>query len=167
MRSGQKQSSLLKRGYTFDAFMLNQMIISGRSLLSTDARAMVHFIVVQNKKSLQRLEKIHGFSSKENGEAAAAILILADIEEDEFWIENAAIAAAGIQMTAERFGINHCRVQMRNRQDENGNDLAEQLQDMMQFPSKVEPVSMMFLFNSCDQHTTIMSRLNKIHYEKW
>ncbi|MDO4426452.1 MAG: hypothetical protein Q4D17_11900, partial [Planctomycetia bacterium] len=95
------------------------------------------------------------------------ILVLADVEEDEFWIEDASIATAAIQVAAEGAGVASCRVQIRNRKDKNGNDLSDLLQHMMLFPLKVEPVFMIFLFDSSEYHTNLISRLNKIHYERW
>lgn len=73
------------------------------------------FIVVRDKDQLARLAKAkpHGASFLRN--AAAAIVVLADPERCDVWVEDASIATIFIHLAAASLGLGSCWIQIRKR----------------------------------------------------
>lgn len=73
-----------------------------------------HFIVVDNKMNLQKLADAKEQYAEFIGDAPLAIVLSANPEEDECWIEDCSIAAITMQYQAEDLGIGSCWAQMKN-----------------------------------------------------
>lgn len=93
-----------------------EKLIQG-ALLSPSSRSLRpwEFIVVTDKEILQQLA-----ASKEAGSAflkgaPLAIVVLADPEACDVWIEDASIVTLLIQLMAETLGLGSCWVQIRKR----------------------------------------------------
>lgn len=82
---------------------------------SSRGRRPWEFIVVDNKELIHKLSKskLHGSAFLEN--APLAIVILANDEITDVWVEDTSIAATIIQLQAESLGLGSCWVQIRNR----------------------------------------------------
>lgn len=73
------------------------------------------FIVVTDKELLEKLSHSKEHSSSFIAEAPLAIVIMANIEKSDVWVEDCSIAAILIQLVAEDLGLGSCWVQIRNR----------------------------------------------------
>jgi len=73
------------------------------------------FVVVNDRKLLDKLAgaKEHGSAFLTN--APLAIVVAADVEKSDVWTEDCSIAAIVIQLTAEDLGLGSCWVQIRLR----------------------------------------------------
>lgn len=73
------------------------------------------FIVVDDEKMLETLAqcKPHGAAFLKG--APLAIIVLADPEKSDVWIEDTSIASILIQITAESMGLGSCWIQIRER----------------------------------------------------
>ncbi|MFP4348936.1 MAG: nitroreductase family protein [Desulfococcaceae bacterium] len=73
------------------------------------------FIVVDDRETLQKLSqaKPHGASFVAN--AAAAIVVIADTEKSDVWVEDAAIASVILLMMIEDLDLGGCWCQIRER----------------------------------------------------
>ncbi len=73
------------------------------------------FVFVSDKPTLEKLStcKPHGASFIK--EAAQAVVICADPERCDVWIEDCSIAATVLQLTAQSMGLGSCWVQIRKR----------------------------------------------------
>lgn len=87
------------------------------ALMSPSSRNLKpwEFIVVSSPDMLQHLSL-----SKTNGsnflkDAAVAIVVLADPNKSDVWIEDSAIASLIIHLTAESMQLGSCWIQIRNR----------------------------------------------------
>lgn len=74
-----------------------------------------HFVIVDNKETLEKLSDCREMGSKFLKDAPAAIVVLADTTLSNVWTEDASIAAAYMQLQAEDLGLGSCWVQVRNR----------------------------------------------------
>lgn len=88
------------------------------------------FYVITNKDVLAKLAlaKPHGALLLEN--APLAIAVVADEDVCDVWIEDASIAAFGIQIAAEELGLGSCWVQLRKRdfdEDTSSQDYAKEV----------------------------------------
>jgi len=78
------------------------------------------FVVVQNKETLVRLSqaKPHGASFLEN--VSLAIVVCADPEKCDVWVEDCSIAAILLHLAATDLGLGSCWVQIRLREHTSG-----------------------------------------------
>ncbi len=76
----------------------------------------VEFIVVRDKETIARLKtcKKHGTLPLET--APLAIVVIADREKSDVWVEDAAIASILLQLEAEKLGLGSTWVQLRLRE---------------------------------------------------
>ncbi len=73
------------------------------------------FIAVTNKDILSQLSNCKEHASSFVAEAPLAIVVIANTEKSDVWVEDASIASILLQLTAEDLGLGSCWVQIRNR----------------------------------------------------
>lgn len=107
------------------------------ALLSPSSRNIRpwEFIVVTDKGIIQELSK-----SKEHGSsflkgAPLAIVVIADKNASDVWVEDASIASIVIQMEAEDIGLGSCWVQIRNRQHSSNKTSDEYVREVLNIPA--------------------------------
>lgn len=92
------------------------------------------FIVVEDKEQLEKLaeSKANGSSFLKN--APLAIVVLADPEKSDVWVEDTSIATILVQMAAEAMGLGSCWVQIRERQHNEAMSAEVYVQNLMKIP---------------------------------
>ncbi len=95
------------------------------------------FIVVDDPELLEKLSqsKPHG-SAFMNG-CTVAIVIAADPEKSDVWVEDTSIAAAVMQLCAEELGIGSCWVQVRERDHNDEMNATEYVKETLSIPSNL------------------------------
>lgn len=80
----------------------------------------VEFIVIQNREMLAKLKtlKSHGTTPLET--ATLAIVVIADMQKSDTWVEDASIASSMIQMEAVDLGLGSTWIQIRLREGAEG-----------------------------------------------
>jgi len=84
-----------------------------------------HFVVVDDKEILAKLAsaKPHGAAFLKN--APLAIVVCADPEKCDVWVEDCSIATLIVHLAAADLGLGSCWVQLRLRQHESGCSASE------------------------------------------
>jgi nitroreductase len=95
------------------------------------------FILVDDPEMLKALSV-----SKKNGAkliegAALAVVVLADPEKSDVWVEDTSIASILLQLEAEELGLGSCWVQIRLRQNEEGEDAEAVVRRLLDVPEKL------------------------------
>lgn len=92
------------------------------------------FIVVSDKSLLDRLSesKPHGSAFLKN--APLGIVVLADSEKSDVWVEDASIACIFIQLAAESMGLGSCWIQIRKRMHDSGQTAETYIHEMLNIP---------------------------------
>ncbi len=92
------------------------------------------FVLTDDKNMLEALSKSkkHGAGLLKN--AALAIVVLADPQKSDVWIEDASIATLLLQLEAEDLGLGSCWVQIRCRQNEAGADAEAVVRSLLSIP---------------------------------
>jgi len=110
---------------------LTQILQAG--LLAPTSRGMRpwEYYVVKDKDILKKLSQ-----AKQHGAALiagcdTAIVVSADSELADTWIEDSSIALAYMDLAASSLGIGSCWVQMRMRKDEKGGDAEQNVRQIM------------------------------------
>lgn len=99
------------------------------------------FILVEDKEMLKALSacKEHGAALIEG--AAMAVVVIADTEKTDVWIEDSSIATIIIQLAAEDMGLGSCWVQVRRRCDAEGNQAEDNVRALLGIPANYAVLS--------------------------
>ena len=107
------------------------------ALLSPSSRNIRpwEFIMVADREIIQKLSK-----SKEHGSAflagaPLAVVVLADTDKSDVWVEDSSIASIVIQMEVESLGLGSCWVQIRKRKHDSQKTADEYVRDIMGIPA--------------------------------
>lgn len=95
------------------------------------------FIVVDDPGLLARLS-----SAKEHGsaflkQARLGIVVCADESRSDVWVEDCAIAAILVQMTAESLGLGSCWIQIRKRRHDDAGSAEEYIRELLAVPAHI------------------------------
>lgn len=93
-----------------------------------------HFVLVENPQLLGRLSKAKAHGAEFLAGAPLAVAICADPTRSDVWVEDCAIAAITLQLTAESMGLGSCWAQMRLRSDAKGRSAEESVREILHLP---------------------------------
>lgn len=93
-----------------------------------------HFVVIDDRQLLNRLSKAKAHGAEFLAKAPLAVAICADPAVSDVWVEDCAIAAIILQLTAESMGLGSCWAQMRLRFDADGRSAEENVREALDLP---------------------------------
>lgn len=114
------------------------------ALLSPSSRNIqpCEYIVVTDRNILEKLShaKEHGSSFLKN--ASLGMVVLADSDRSDAWIEDSSISSIIIQLTAESIGLASCWIQIRGRMRDTGETAEQYVRSILNIPEnrKVESI---------------------------
>lgn len=136
------------------------------ALLSPSGHAKYpwQFIVVDDKNLLSRLSfsKMHGSAFLSN--APLGIVVTADQNLSDVWIEDASIASTFIMLTAHWLGLGSCWIQIRKRMHSEAKTAEEYIREILKIPENVNVLSIIAL-GYPDEEKMPKSE-NKLLYER-
>jgi nitroreductase len=96
------------------------------------------FILVDDPELLDKLSlaKQHGSEFLKN--APFAVVVCADSTKSDVWVEDCAIAAIIIQLTALSMGLGSCWAQIRNRNHNHEKTAESYIQELINLPDQVK-----------------------------
>ena len=100
------------------------------------------FIVVEDKQMLAALSQCKAVGSDFLSGAPLAIVVLADPRISDVWIEDASVAAMNILLQAEDLGLGACWIQLRDRQDAEGQPTEDIVKSLLAIPDEMRAVCM-------------------------
>lgn len=100
------------------------------------------FIFVTDKSLLEKLSraKEHGSSFLKN--APLGVVILADPDKCDVWIEDCSIASIFIHLAAESLGLGSCWIQIRERMHDKTKTAEEYILEVLNIPKNFKVLSM-------------------------
>ncbi len=109
---------------------------SGRTLRPCE------FVFVTERELLEKLSKAKPHGVAFLAEAGLGVVVLADQEVTDVWIEDASIACITLQYVAESIGLGSCWGQMRNRDHDESTSSETYIQALLGIPAhlRVEAV---------------------------
>ncbi len=128
------------------------------------------FIFVENKETLEAISESKQLGAALIKDAPLAVVVLADTEKSDVWIEDASIATIYLQLAAEDLGLGSCWVQMRKRAKVNGEDASAVLKNLLNIPAQYEVLSVVAIgYKDEDKKPFDLTRLqtDKIHKERF
>ncbi len=96
------------------------------------------FVVVMDKNLLAKLSqaKQHGSAFLRN--TPLGIVVCADAEKCDVWIEDASIASIFIHLAAESLGLGSCWIQIRERMHDGKKSAQEYIAETLHLPAKLQ-----------------------------
>ena len=100
------------------------------------------FVVVTNQDLLKELSRAKEHGSTFLEDAPLGIVICADPEKCDVWIEDASIATIFIQLVAESLGLGSCWIQIRERMHNGTKSAEEYVAGILEIPTQMKVASM-------------------------
>lgn len=137
---------------------------------SSKGRNPWEFIVVTDPQQLAELAEAKPKGGTFVGRAPMAIVICADPEKCDVWIEDCSIAAIILQLTALDLGLGSCWSQIRRRQHADGNTASEYLRTVLDLPDRYEVSAIIgigYPAESKEGHGRDQLPYDKVHRERF
>ena len=127
-----------------EKYKIDKLIKSALLAPSSMNKKPVELIVVNEKSTLEKLEKCKNMGTLALKTSPVAIVVIGDSSISDVWIEDASIVSTLIQLEAESLGLGSCWIQMRNRQGENDNSEKE-VRNVLDIPDNYGVLSIITL----------------------
>ncbi|MFW6290580.1 MAG: nitroreductase family protein [Mariniphaga sp.] len=92
------------------------------------------FIFVDDKETIQKLKGCKPHGAAPLSTAPLAVVICADENKNDVWIEDCSIAAILLQLTAQSLGLGSCWIQVRKRQHSETETSEAYIQKLLDIP---------------------------------
>ncbi|MDD3221358.1 MAG: nitroreductase [Clostridia bacterium] len=128
------------------------------------------FILIRDKATLKKLSKARVGAAKMLENADAAVVVIANPEKTDVWIEDCSIAMANMHLMADSLGVGSCWIQGRLREAEDGRTTEEYICDLLSIPESYSLEAILSLGmpkQHPDAHIADEADKGKIHKEKY
>ena len=145
---------------------VEQLIRAGLLSPTSQNRKAWEFIIVDDKEALGKLSQAKPGAQALKG-ATLGIVVLADPQRSDVWVEDASIATILLQLTAQSLGLGSCWIQIRERNYKEGITAEHYVREVLGIPEslKVESiVSLGYPAETRPQHTEDELLKDKIHW---
>ena len=121
---------------------LEQILEAGLLAASGRGKRPCRFVLVTDREMLSALSKSRVGSAEMLTGANAAIVVVADAELSDTWVEDSSIAMANMMLMATELGIGSCWIQGRGRGAESGESTEEYVRRLLNFaaPYRLEAI---------------------------
>lgn len=128
------------------------------------------FIVVRDKAALEQMSASRAAGAQMLAGADTAIVVIADPEKTDTWIEDCSIVMANMHLMAHSLGIGSCWVQGRLREAKDGRSTEDSLRSMLHYPENYRLQAMLSLGMPDEQRApaeTDKLPVEKIHWGQY
>ena len=128
------------------------------------------FILVDDPALIDQLAtaKTHGSGFLKG--APLAIVVCADSSKSDVWVEDCAIAAIIIQMTALSLGLGSCWAQIRNRQHDDRQTAEIYLQELLGLPEEIKVACILGIGHPAEEKSPVPAdnlQRSKMKHNRW
>lgn len=128
------------------------------------------FVVVEDRETLLKLATCKPVAAHALKGAAFAVVVMADPERSDMWIEDCAIAAEFMQLQAAALGVGSCWIQVRNRFDAENQPSANVVKETLGIPDSLQVECIMSFGISAENRKPVdLEKLKweKVHVGRW
>ncbi|VVB71857.1 Coenzyme F420:L-glutamate ligase [uncultured archaeon] len=122
------------------------------------------FLFVTNKAMLQELSRAKESGSSFLKGARLGVIVCANADESDVWIEDCSIASIILQLTGQSLGLGSCWIQIRNRAHSSSISAEDYIKKVMHLPDNMLVLSMIS-FGYPDEDKPPVPR-EQLEYEK-
>ncbi|MCP4020795.1 MAG: NAD(P)H-dependent dehydrogenase/reductase [Desulfobacteraceae bacterium] len=95
------------------------------------------FIVIDNPDILQRLSTLKPYGSSFLANAPLGIVVCADSQKTDVWVEDASIASIFIHLAAQSLDLGSCWIQIRKREHTSSKSSDTYVKEVLNIPDKI------------------------------
>ncbi len=128
------------------------------------------FVVVDDRSDLEKLSGCKSFGTRPISTCALAVVVCADPERSDMFIEDMSIAAAYMQLQATALGLGACWIQVRNRFTSDGEDAENIVRETLGIPANFIVECIVTIGKPDEDRRPVdPAKLlwEKVHAEKW
>jgi len=107
------------------------------------------FIIVEDRELLSKISRMRDYGAALLEGAAAAIVVLGDTTKTDLWLDNAAISATYLLLSAANRGLGSCWVHVNGRpqvrKDPSQGTAEEYLKTVLTYPEEMKPLCIVAL----------------------
>lgn len=161
------------RNYTgekIDDKMITQILQAGLLSASSRGRQPWEFIVVRDKGMLEKMSFCRKGSADMLKQAEAAIVVVANEDITDVWVEDCSIAMSNMHLMADSLGLGSCWIQGRLRIAADGTQTEEYLRGLLGYPANYKLEAMLSLGiakNHPEPYSLDELDMSKVHYDHW
>lgn len=142
------------------------------ALRSPSSRALMpwHFIFVTAADTLHALSQAKTHGSAFLQQCALAVVICADPQRSDVWIEDCAVAATLLHLGATDLGLGSCWVQIRERQHDEDTDAGTYVRALLQIPAQMLVHTIIGIGNPAEEkdgHAAAALPAERIHLNRF
>lgn len=142
----QKRKSIRKyNGEPIPEEKLERILKAGQLAPTSRNLKPCTFLMIRDKELLQKFSEAKKTGAKFIADADAVIVIAADSQKADTWIEDSAIAMTYMMLAAEEQEVGCCWVQMHLRKSESGRDAEVILKEILHLSENYRIVGMLSL----------------------
>ena len=137
---------------------------------SSRSRKPWEFIAVTDQDVLQKLSKIKESGSKHIAGAPLCIVVAADPEASDVWVEDASIASIIIQLSAHSLGLGSCWIQARERFAPDHIKTGDIFKSILNIQEEYEIECLIAIGYPAEEKEPYKEsdlELDKLHFEQW
>lgn len=146
---------------------VEQILRAGLLAPSSKNKNPVEFIIIEDKETMKLLKKCKAKGAEALNSAPCAIVIIADSQLSDVWIEDSAVATTFIQLAAEEQGLGSVWIQMRKRFNDNG-DAEDEVRNILDIPENYGVLGIVALGYKDEEkqpHDIEKLDFSKVHYK--
>ena len=113
---------------------LKQIVSAALLAPSGHSKYPCEFIVVKNRELLEKMSHCRKGVAKMLEGAAAAVVVVADKNKSDTFVEDSCVAMMSMELLAASLGIGNCWIQIRNREAEDDSPSENFLRGILDFP---------------------------------
>ena len=150
--------------------MLQKILYAGLAAASSKNRRPWEFVVIRECATLDALSDCRPGAANLLGKCNAAIVVCADAETVDVWVEDCASAMTQMHLMADLLGVGSCWLQIRQRKAADGRDTADIVREVLGIPGKYGVMSILTLGMPAVQpepHTVDELLTSKIHRDRF
>jgi nitroreductase len=128
------------------------------------------FILVDDPELLARLSRAKQHGAEFLKGAPLGIVVCADGTRSDVWVEDCAIAAIIIQLTAVSLGLGSCWAQIRNRQHGSDESAEARVRELLGLPEQIRVLSILGIGHPAERKSPVPAgklQREKIKRNRW
>ena len=132
-------------------------------------QAPVHQILVREPDMIRSIAACKAMGAGPLAHADAAIVVAADTQASELWIEDASVVSTYILLGAEELGVGACWIHIRNRAGQK-KSASDEIRELMGIPERFEVLNVIALGDKGEQKPPLSEndlKRNRLHSERF
>lgn len=150
--------------------IIEDILKAGLMAPSSRSRRPWEFVAVTDRETLKKLSECREAGSSFIANAPLAIVVAADPEKCDVWIEDCSIAAIIMQLTAHSLGLGSCWVQVRERNSAKQEKAENHIKSVLALPDSYHVECILAIGYPDEEKKAYEDKdlqYNKIHKEKF